>query len=98
MEEFIRKSETRYITVTDDWFPNIDGNKIVVKISTGDFNGYYVKITAFGGDDNGVELYYDAYDLAQLEEIYRHLKFFVFDRIPDGVDHEWFFEHGFLNF
>ena len=95
---FKPKRASRYVQVTDDWHPNIDEDKIELTILTGDFMGYYVKIVAMGDDDDGVELYYSASNPESLEYLYDHLKRYIYDRVPDGVDHEWFYEHGFLNF
>ena len=42
----------RYITVTDNWYPCYEGNKVRVELSLTPFlNKYYVSLAAWGADD-----------------------------------------------
>lgn len=91
----------RLVTVTDDWYPCIDGNKIRLSImlNRGMRNNkeyYWVRICAWGDDDFGMELDYDAgphMDMAQ--SIFEQWKERVYDVVPDGVDVGWFYDHCF---
>lgn len=94
--------ETRMITVTDDWCPCYPDDKvklnIIVRRKAGHKDAYVVVINAWGMDDTGVELVYEAGNNSDgAYDIYEHWKEYLYDRIPDGVDREWFFEHGFYS-
>ena len=92
--------EMRMVTVTDDWFPCYSDNQVNVTICVSrgfeHKDTYYVRISAWGADDTGVEMHYQAGKYCETAyAIYRHWKEYIFDRIPDGVDMKWFYEHGF---
>lgn len=93
--------ETRMVTVTDDWCPCYPDNQVAVTIwarrEAGHKDTYSVNILVWGMDDTGVALRYEAGEHVQnAYVVYDHWKEWVFDRIPDGVNREWFYEHGFL--
>lgn len=96
--------EEKFVKVSDDWYPNWDGDTVKVKVfltynetvPDGTFGGL-VKIMAYGMDDDMVELDFGS-DNAKLEDLKRAYVFFkkcVYDNIPDVVSHEWFEERGF---
>ena len=93
-----RYRESRMVKVTDDWFPNFPEDKIVlninVRMGTHDKQAR-VNMTARGNDDDYVALRSEPMSPNYAINLYKHWKEYVFDRVPDGCDHEWFFEHGF---
>lgn len=106
------KEEAKMIEVTDDWYPNFNGNQIKVLIMMSYHDdipaddehpyvipaGGFVKILARGNDDTGVELEYEnGFSQNHLEYVYDFWKEHIFDKIPNGIDRQWFYEHGFLN-
>lgn len=90
----IEKYELRMVTVTDDWFPCYPDNQVRLTIGIYNFGRYYVKLTAWGMDDTGVEICADATDMDDSLVKYNELKK-IYDSIPDGVDKYWFIDHGF---
>lgn len=94
--------ETKMITVTDDgwvWHPCYPNNQVKVGISANCYgNNRYVKVNAWGMDDFGVEIAYSCYDDEHLIEMYYHFKHYIYDKITDGTNLEWFYEHGFVKF
>lgn len=92
--------ESKMITVTDGdnvWTPCYPGNQVKVGISAchgGD--RFYIKVHAWGADDFGVEIYYECYGPGHLTKMYKHFKHYIYDKITDGVNLEWFYEHGFV--
>lgn len=97
LSTLIKKKVERMVTVTDDWYPCYPGNQVRVKLSLNYFRGYYVMLSAWGMDDCGVVIERSAADyadaLGQYEELNR-----LYHTIPDGVDRQWFFDHGFKYF
>ena len=92
--------ESRMITVTDDWYPCYPGNQVVLTITArrhlGHEDAYYARMSVWGADDTGIEMVYEAYTSPVMAySIYERWKKYIFDRVPDGVDMEWFYEHGF---
>lgn len=87
---------TKKIRVTDDWYPCFDGNTVEVCLTTvlKSREEYYVILNAWGADDTGVEMQFAS--PIQNEVISAYLWFkSIFNSIPDGVDREWFLNHGF---
>ena len=46
---------TRYLTVTDDWGPNFEGNKVRAHLFVQKYKGYTVKLCIYGADEFGIE-------------------------------------------
>ena len=95
--DFNQRSEHRLVRVTDDWYPCFEGGYVLLHISQHFFKEHYVKITAWGADDTGVEMEFTSHSKDAVDSIYDHWKEYIFDRVPDGVDREWFYEHGFYD-
>ena len=85
----------------ENWHPCYDGNKIIVSMTMGkylDHSGiYYISITAEGADDyflvgnrnlSGTH--------KEMITAYAHLKKDMFDKIPQPVTKQWFFDNGFI--
>lgn len=88
----------RYITVTDDWYPCYEGNKVRLRLSLSSFlDKYYVKLAAWGADDTAYEQEFEYTDKAQAKRQYDELTF-VYNSIPDGIDKDWFIDRGFTRF
>lgn len=89
----------RMVTVTDDWYPCYPGNQVYLYIRGSRCwsrtEMYAVRISAWGKDDTGVELEYTTRSAETAYALYWHWKKYLFDKVPDGVDKEWFYEHGF---
>lgn len=94
--------ETKMVTVTDDssvWHPCYPNNQVIVGISAFCFEDkFYIKVNAWGADDFGVEIEYNCYNEIHLIQMYDHFKHYVYDKIVDGVNLKWFYEHGFVRF
>ena len=101
----LRKMEDRELTasrdvvVTDDWYPCFPDNKVHMYISAykGSGKEYVVRIGVFGMDDFGIALSYNSKYPEEIYGLYNHWKKWIFDRVPDGVDVTWFYEHGFFH-
>lgn len=90
--------ETRMITVTDDWYPCFDNNTICLSISIHKIGKEYrVTLSAFGKDDFGVCMKHASENCGYEHGLYKHWKKYIYDRVPDGVDVNWFYEHGFYH-
>jgi len=88
------KIRERMLYVTDDWHPCFPGNRIRLKVSLNYFNGYYILLSAWGADDTGVEIFKRTPFRVTAEWEYAKLAN-LFEKIPSGVDREWFLNHGF---
>lgn len=97
------KEESRMVKVVDDWCPNYPGDEVELAIvfhEMAEYSGqrrpyYLVRIRAWGYDDFGVELDYVTQSCECGYGRYNFWKKYIFDRVPDGVDKQWFYEHGF---
>lgn len=88
------QKKERMIRVTDNWHPCFGGNKVRLRLSLCYFRHYYVKLSAWGADDTGVEIELGASDLAEANQKYQELEK-LFDTVPDGVNRKWFLDNGF---
>ena len=87
----------RMVRVTDDWSPCYYGGQVKMTLSRTVFAGTYIcKLSVWGADDKGVELEYGTTSELIAIQVYELWKTHIFDKVPDGVDKTWFFEHGFL--
>lgn len=101
---FKQKREERYISVIDDWCPCFPDNKVLLFISIQEYlpyprsshATYFVDVKAWGMDDTGVMMEYQTDDRAFAEGRYQFWKTHIYDKVPDGVDQMWFYEHGFV--
>jgi hypothetical protein len=98
------RKESRMIEVTDDWYPCHDGNKVQLSILLQEYKlskskppTYNVKVMAWGADDTGMELEYETTFLELATSRYNTWKHYIYNRVPNGIDKEWFYEHGFIN-
>ena len=89
------ETRERMVLVTDNWYPCFDGNKVRLKLKLCYFKGYYIKLSAWGADDTGVEIEYKALDLPDAVKQFKVLSD-VFDSVPDGCNRQWFYDHGFV--
>lgn len=95
MKEFKRKREERMVKVTDDWNPCYDDGMVKLSISQNFFQEYYCIISVWGMDDTGMEMQYSSPYPECVDAMYERWKKYIFDRVPDNVNKEWFLEHGF---
>ena len=88
---------TRMVRVTDDWNPCFEGNTVQMTLKRSAFAGAHIcKLSVWGADDKGVELEFRTTNELLAIDVYELWKTHIFDKVPDGVDKIWFFEHGFL--
>jgi len=90
----------RMVTVTDDWYPNFKDNQIKLSlflsyINQPDYHIQFVRICVWGADNFGLELDYTGLSYEDLLYHYDLWKEHIFDKVPDGVNQQWFYEHGF---
>lgn len=95
--DFHQRREQRLVRVTDDWYPCYDGGYVCLSISQYYFKEHYVKISACGADDTCVEMEFSYHFKEAVDSMYDHWKRYIFDRVPDGITREWFYEHGFYD-
>lgn len=109
-EQKIRLSLSRYdnlerirqVVVTDDWYPCVDGNKVDLHLMLfcyssryENYGNYCAKLTAWGGDDTGIEIERICWDLPSALKEYNQL-LETYNAIPDGVSRRWLCEkYGF---
>ena len=84
----VMKRVESFVEVDDNWCSNYPGNTVKVTLTL--FGGY-VKFCVWGADDHGVEMECPVAS----ESVWMHWKEYIYDRIPDVVNMEWFFERGF---
>ena len=92
-------ARTRMVKVKDNWYPCINDNEIAVTIQWFHFDDeetYTVLISAHGNDDFGVELRHIAHSESGATSIFEFWTEHIYDKIPDGITVQWFYEHGFL--
>lgn len=89
------KEEKRMLTVTDDWYSCYPNSQVELRVSLFNCDQYYLKLSAWGLDDTGVEIELNADNEEDGMNKYKMLKW-LFDSIPDGVDMYWFYGHGFI--
>ena len=95
----LHERKERYITVTDDWHPCYEGNRVRLSLSLNQWKDeYYVKIAAWGNDDYGLEVVYDKYkNIKDARDKYDAL-IPIFDSIPNGINKYWFINRGWKRF
>lgn len=95
IEEFNFEA-TRSIVVTDDWYPCFEDNRVVIALRTlRDGKNFRVRFSAYGADDFAVAMEHRTDSPEYAYSLFKWWKKWIFDRIPDGIDVEWFYEHGF---
>ena len=88
----------RYITVTDNWYPCYEGNKVRVELSLTPFlNKYYVSLVAWGADDTAYTKDFEYATEAEAKWQYNEL-ISTYNIIPNGINKDWFIDHGFRRF
>jgi len=101
MEGFGLNELEKMVVVTDDWYPCFEGNKIKISIFITFFNNskyHFVKISVWGADDFGLELYYENENYDNLVAKYNEWKENIYDKAVDGINQDWFYERGFSEF
>lgn len=89
--------ETKFVQVTDDWYPCYEGNKI--KLTIGyiqhlDDKNDFIKIIASGADDYYLEAEYHSESKTTLELMYLTWAKHIFDEAHDGINQRWFLDRG----
>lgn len=88
----------RMVIVTDDWYPCYPNNQIKLMLNQNYYNGfYYTRLSAWGYDDFGLELYFESQNEEETEKKYKEFHK-LYCNIPDGVDQNYFYELGFTHF
>lgn len=85
--DVVQRVET-FVRVNDDWYPNLPDD--MVKVTLTMFGGY-VKFCAWGADDHGVEMECPC----SSHIVWTLWKDHIFDKIPEVVNMDWFFDRGF---
>lgn len=91
--------ETKFIRVTDNWYPCYEKNKIMLTIRIVehiDGKGDFVKIIASGADDYYLEAEYHSESRTTLELMYLTWAKQIFDEAHDGINQQWFLNRGFV--
>jgi len=97
-EDFVDQVE-KFITTTDDWCPNYEGNKVRIfvlrnKYKEDKFN--FVRIAVWGNDDLGLEM--DFKGTPEENELkFIEWKENIFDKVPEPCTMEYFRKLGFYN-
>ena len=96
----IREQEyaaNRMVIVTDNWCPNYPDNQVQlhIEIWMADKNKANVIMTVSGMDDDYMVLRSENMSPVYAVNRYNTWKQYIYDKVPDGCNHEWFFEHGF---
>lgn len=88
----------RIIAVTDDWHPCYPNNQINLMLSLNHYNNlYYTRLSAWGNDDFGLELYFESQSEKEAEKKYKEF-YELYCNIPDGVNQNYFYKLGFTHF
>ena len=92
--------ETKFIQVTDDWYPCYEGNKVKLTIillcnPNKQYSKYNcVKIIAAGADDYYLEAEYHSESKTTLELMYITWAKQIFNEAHDGINKQWFLNRG----
>ena len=92
--------ETKFIQVTDDWYPCYEGNKVMLTIvllynSDKQYSKYNcIKIIATGADDYYLEAEYHSESKTTLELMYLTWAKQIFNEAHDGINKQWFLNRG----
>lgn len=92
--------ETKFIQVTDDWYPCYEGNKVKLTIvllcnPNKQYSKYNcVKIIAAGADDYYLEAEYHSESKTTLELMYLTWAKQIFNEAHDGINKQWFLNRG----
>ena len=78
----------KYVKVNDNWHSNYNGDQVLVTLTLFD---ECVHFNAWGMDDMGVEMYHSTGS----KEVYDVWKKYIFEKMPDVVNEDWFLRHGF---
>ncbi len=88
----------RYITVTDDWYPCYEGNKVRLRLSIMEFLGeWHVRLAAWGADDTAYVKDFDTTNREKAKEKYQEFEH-AYNLIPNNIDKDWFIDRGFKRF
>lgn len=88
----------RMIKVTDNWCPCYPNHQIKLILNLNFYNGlYYTRLSAWGYDDFGLELYFESRNEEETKKKYEEF-YELYCSIPDGVDQDFFYELGFTQF
>ena len=91
----IVKKRKRMITVSDDWYPCYNDNKVMLGLYIFEDDDYAVKMTVWGADDFGLELGY--YNLSKQEAIDTFNSLLdLFNSVPENTNKTWFRDKGFV--
>ena len=92
-------SKVKYVTVTDNWYPNFYGNKIKITLGLYHYDeDYYVKLMAWGADDFGLEICIDDLTFQDAIGLYNNELNTLYESIPKVTNKDWFYNHGFERF
>ena len=98
MQGLNQKRIDKMITVTDEWYPCYEGNKVRVSLfisNLDELNYHFVRICVWGADDFGLEMDYIDLNYESLISKYNEWKETILDKLTDGVNKEWFLSKGF---
>lgn len=90
---------SKRVEVKDNWYPCYENNEIIVSIHWAHFecdDEHVVVISAHGADDFGVELRHVTKYEASAKSVFEFWTEHIYNKIPDGITVQWFYEHGFL--
>lgn len=88
----------RYITVTDDWYPCYEGNKVRLRLSFTSFlDKYYVRLAVWGADDTAYVKDFEYTNECLAWRRYEEL-IPIYNTIRDGINKDWFIDRGFVRF
>lgn len=87
----------KMVQVTDDWSLCFENNCVMMTLKRFCYAGAHIcRLSVWGADDKGVELEYRTENELLAIDVYNLWKEHIFDKVPNGVDKIWFYEHGFL--
>ena len=90
-----------FVSVSDNWCGNYQGNKIRVSVALNWFpniNYHFVRIGAWGNDDLGMIKDFEDKTYEVLLKKYNELCETFLKQIPQTVNQNWFLEQGFEYF
>jgi hypothetical protein len=97
-ENYIEEIE-KFITTTDDWCPNYEGDKVRIFLANYKYDKpiySFVRIAVWGNDDFGLEM--DFKDTSEENRLkYIEWKENIFDKVPEPCTMKYFKELGFYN-
>lgn len=89
---------TKRVKVSDDWFPTSLDGTITISLIIDNYEGYHVRMVAFGEDDYGLEKnYISTSNLEVAKTKFKEVEKDVYNKIPIITNKAYYKDLGFIS-